>query len=94
LQAPITKDDGNLKALAQGFSALNNRVAFDSKLPKIRTWAHAKHWWAQAKRYTDSGFHVSTMPVGRFWTVAILIMFLDFVPGNKIQNHDSRTTPN
>jgi hypothetical protein len=56
----------NLKALAEGFSALNKRLAFDSKLPKIRTWAHAKHWWAQAKHYNGNDFHASTLAS---WTV-------------------------
>jgi hypothetical protein len=58
--------NGNLKALVEGFSALNKRLAFDSKLPKIRTWAHAKHWWAQAKHYTGNDFHASTLAS---WTV-------------------------
>src|SRR5258707_15786336 len=63
---PPREMNGNLKALAEGFSALNKRLAFDSKLPKIRTWAHAKHWWAQAKHYTGNDFHASTLAS---WTV-------------------------
>jgi hypothetical protein len=67
-----SKINGNLKDLAEGFSALNKRLAFDPKLPKIRTWAHSKHRWAQAKHYTDNHFHPSTPQVGRFWTVKLI----------------------
>jgi hypothetical protein len=39
-RCPHPKMNGNLKALAEGFSALNKRLGFDSKLPKSRTAEH------------------------------------------------------